>query len=244
MIIAVGSDLHLDHGGFKVINHLEADVLILAGDIFVGSMLVPKYKAFFDSCCAEFKHVIYVTGNHEYYTDVFGRHSKAHNSLKEYSTIQPNFHWLQNTGVTIDGQKFYGCTLWTDQFGGSERYMQQSEGFSDFWAIKGFEVQDAVNQHNLSRKLMYYQFLDNTVVITHHAPSILSVAPRWTGNIGNSNFYSNMDEFIKETKPKMWIHGHMHDASDYRLGDTRVICNPRGYPAEREWEWDFKYYEI
>ena len=29
------------------------------------------------------------------------------------------------------------------------------------------------------------------------------------------------------------LHGHLHRQSDYRLGDTRVVCNPRGYPNQR-----------
>jgi hypothetical protein len=28
----------------------------------------------------------------------------------------------------------------------------------------------------------------------------------------------------------VWIHGHVHDTLDYRLGRTRIVCNGRGYP--------------
>lgn len=34
---------------------------------------------------------------------------------------------------------------------------------------------------------------------------------------------------IKDTKPKIWFHGYMHDNFDYHVDDTRVICNPKGY---------------
>jgi hypothetical protein len=27
----------------------------------------------------------------------------------------------------------------------------------------------------------------------------------------------------------VWCHGHMHNSSDYTVGDGRVLCNPRGY---------------
>jgi Icc-related predicted phosphoesterase len=33
-----------------------------------------------------------------------------------------------------------------------------------------------------------------------------------------------------EHQPLLWIHGHIHHNSDYRVGDTRVIANPRAYP--------------
>jgi predicted phosphodiesterase len=35
--------------------------------------------------------------------------------------------------------------------------------------------------------------------------------------------------------PKLIVHGHTHDPCDYMIGETRVICNPRGYPAEHPW---------
>jgi Icc-related predicted phosphoesterase len=32
--------------------------------------------------------------------------------------------------------------------------------------------------------------------------------------------------------PKLIVHGHTHEACDYMIGDTRVVCHPRGYPKE------------
>jgi hypothetical protein len=28
----------------------------------------------------------------------------------------------------------------------------------------------------------------------------------------------------------MWIHGHMHDAKNYMIEQTNIVCNPAGYP--------------
>jgi hypothetical protein len=30
----------------------------------------------------------------------------------------------------------------------------------------------------------------------------------------------------------LWVHGHTHDSFDYRVGTTRVLCNPRGYARD------------
>ena len=38
---------------------------------------------------------------------------------------------------------------------------------------------------------------------------------------------------------KLWIHGHVHNNFDYMIGDTRVICNPRGYEMYQE-NFEFK----
>jgi len=48
----------------------------------------------------------------------------------------------------------------------------------------------------------------------------------------SASFASNPEDFISKTKPDLWIHGHIHTASDYFIGKTRVICNAMGYPGE------------
>jgi len=35
------------------------------------------------------------------------------------------------------------------------------------------------------------------------------------------------DEFFEV--PTLWLHGHVHKCLDYRVGNCRVVCNPRGY---------------
>jgi hypothetical protein len=46
----------------------------------------------------------------------------------------------------------------------------------------------------------------------------------------NGAFASDLSEFIMDRPQiKLWTHGHMHNQSDYMMGTTRVVCNPRGY---------------
>ena len=78
-----------------------------------------------------------------------------------------------------------------------------------------------------------------TVVVTHHAPSALSNPPQFAGSPISGAFYSNLDELIEDTKPTLWIHGHVHDSCDYVIGETRVVCNPFGYEGiETNVDWD------
>ena len=58
---------------------------------------------------------------------------------------------------------------------------------------------------------------------------------KYAGNPLNPYFCNNLDNFILDTKPFLWIHGHTHSEFDYFLGDTRVICNPLGYPGENSY---------
>jgi len=34
---------------------------------------------------------------------------------------------------------------------------------------------------------------------------------------------------MKDYCPDFWIHGHVHESHEYRIGQTTVSCNPRGY---------------
>jgi hypothetical protein len=48
-------------------------------------------------------------------------------------------------------------------------------------------------------------------------------------------YYSNQHALI-EANPQIlvWSHGHTHDSCHYRIGDTLVVSNQRGYfPRER-----------
>src|SRR5262249_38300974 len=68
-----------------------------------------------------------------------------------------------------------------------------------------------------------------TVVVTHFAPSRLSIHPRFAGSPINPCFASDLAPRIERWQPQFWLHGHTHDSFDYRIGRTRVVCNPRGY---------------
>jgi hypothetical protein len=46
----------------------------------------------------------------------------------------------------------------------------------------------------------------------------------------NGGYSSSLDEFIVDhPQIKLWTHGHTHELFDYMVGETRVVCNPRGY---------------
>jgi calcineurin-like phosphoesterase family protein len=86
-------------------------------------------------------------------------------------------------------------------------------------------------------------FSGKTVVVTHHAPDLASLAPRYATDIASGGFISRRPDLVSQAD--LWVHGHTHTGFDYRLdGDgTRVVCNPRGYvrrkgPPENEgFDW-------
>jgi Icc-related predicted phosphoesterase len=98
-----------------------------------------------------------------------------------------------------------------------------------------FTTTKAVEEH---RKMLNYikhvikNNPDNKIVIVgHHAPSRKSTHPRYKyESLMNGGYSSELDQFIIDNPQiKLWTHGHTHDSFDYVIGETRIVCNPRGY---------------
>jgi len=96
-----------------------------------------------------------------------------------------------------------------------------------------FEPEDAIAEQRQALGFLVAKipepFAGKTVVVTHHAPSARSVHPREQKNPLLPGFASNLEYLVSEAD--VWIHGHLHNSSDYFLGGCRVVCNPRGYPG-------------
>jgi len=82
------------------------------------------------------------------------------------------------------------------------------------------------------------------VVITHHAPSFMSIHENYKNDrLMNGGYASNLEDFILDnTNITYWIHGHMHNTFNYTIGETQVLCNPRGYiPYEENNGFDVNF---
>jgi predicted phosphodiesterase len=234
MKLQVLSDLHLSQGGLAH-PKTDADIVILAGDIARPEEAV-AWAAVFD------KPVLYVAGNHEFYGG----------SIEGTVPKLKDFCWgtkvrvLDDEAVVIDGVRFLGSTLWTDMrlFGegaasvaaadAAKRFMRDySRIHIDEAGQRPFtpgHAQALFDRHSAWLAQQLEQHHDGpTVVITHHAPSPLSIHPRFAGSPINACFVSNAEHLLGRERVQLWIHGHTHDSFDYVCNGTRVICNPRGY---------------
>jgi hypothetical protein len=167
-------------------------------------------------------------------------------------------HFLEQDECVIAGVRFLGCCLWTDFMlidGMHEDAMRESDRcLMDAKRIVNddgtpFSAADSLLEHRraiawlISKLEQPYE--GRTVVVTHHAPHPASIHARFAGNILNAAFITNLEPLIRRCGPDLWIHGHVHDSFDYRIGKTRVVANPRGYarnrnsaaaPGELAWE--------
>lgn len=236
-ILAI-SDLHLEFSPLKIPNTNKVDVVLLLGDVHTGVKGVQWAVENIES-----KHIIYILGNHEYYGGIY---PDILNKIKaEADKYAPNFHILENGSVIIEDVTFFGATLWSDfaLFGDSTvDKLLCRDGLNDYRAIKvqkalnyGYiSPNDVENWHHesvnwLKNALKDPQTTEKRVICTHHAPSRKSIAPRYFSSPISAAYASNLDALVAYSGAKYWFHGHVHNSVDYTLGDTRVICNPRGY---------------
>lgn len=235
MKIITYSDLHLEFGADFTPPTTDADVMILAGDICVLKDYDPL-----DRLLARWKKpVLYVTGNHEYYT----RTPMTTEDVVFKSWLEkthPHVHLLQDEAITIDGIHFFGGTMWTDFVGGDHRAMRIAEsGMNDFRLIRtengeAFTAADSISLHNTFVKKLTAWFetplIGLRVVITHHAP-VINPNTKYRGSDLSPAFNSlDMLDVIEKYQPALWVYGHTHECDRQTIGKTTIISNQRGYP--------------
>jgi Icc-related predicted phosphoesterase len=131
--------------------------------------------------------------------------------------------------------------LWTDDGKNGGQYSKDATGAMINIGYKSKEEparwtpEDSVEDHETMlgyiKQIVAERADEKFVVVGHHAPSSLSIAERFKHDtLMNGAFHSRLDEFIEQRPQiKIWFHGHMHNNSNYWVGETRVVCNPRGY---------------
>jgi hypothetical protein len=82
------------------------------------------------------------------------------------------------------------------------------------------------------RAALAMPFDGQTIAVTHFAPSLKSADPRYGMTPGTAGFCSNLDELFAHAD--LWLHGHLHCPSDYRVGRCHVVANPMGYARKNE----------
>lgn len=225
MKIQYFSDIHLEFGPCDL-DSAEVDVVVAAGDISIGTtglewLSKAKYP------------VIYIAGNHEYYG---GDMMHTLNELRVQSRLH-NINFLENDIFVTGNVRFLGTTLWTD-FDKQNREIMNYASISmndyNYIGLNGYILtpEDILNIHLKSKEWLLKEleksFDGKTVVVTHHAPTTES----WHGELDSMYLYNYCNAFNKLFKRfdiDLWIHGHIHSTSDYKINNTRIVCNPRGY---------------
>lgn len=245
MRLGIVSDLHLEFSDCAVPCR-DIDVLVLAGDTHTSATAI---RAFVDALLNRHPrlHVVLVPGNHEYYGKTL-----CETEIQLESLNRDRCHVLLNSVAVIGGVMFVGGTLWAHIPPG-----MRSHHMNDYDRIHGLtpavmenecaDCVDAIQEASWGTTESLHSTTttgssnnkssQNTgsslklVVVTHFAPSRRSIAPKYGNPAAGANCYyaSDLDGAVAGSGAALWIHGHTHTSMDYTIGDTRVVCNPRGY---------------
>jgi predicted phosphodiesterase len=192
----IASDLHADmlHNGYKP-NVPDCDVVIIAGDAHPPLSLALPWmrKAYPDH------PVIYVPGNHCYYSDASRPETKTtyerEREIAPRIAEQHDITLLDNSGCIIDGTRILGSTMWTG-FDCRPSYMSFDDAvrgamrMNDYRLIKTgagrgkdrLKPRDTIEAHKTAVRWLTSQLLiphdGETVIVTDHAPSAKSLIGR------------------------------------------------------------------
>lgn len=252
--LRVVSDLHLDFdGGLPWLPPpMDGDsdtMLLIAGDIwrnrrFLKKRVGPGGEVWLQMVARQFKHVALVLGNHDFWGVNLTNEVERCRSAVDLIGLT-NVSVLDRHTATIDQVKVVGATFWTNynnqnpiamldsaqrmndyryvRVGSDYRRARPSDFLDEHHKSKSYIVEAAVRDHEGQ----------TLVVLTHMAPSMQSIHPRWGVNdVLWPSYASNLDELVYQVEPNYWFHGHVHDVMSYHIGDTHVVCNPRGYVGE------------
>jgi Calcineurin-like phosphoesterase len=225
------SDIHSElwpEQPFRAIKHVDrllpilpadADtILLLAGD--TGSYRRKNiYRVVIDRLCDRFSEVVDIPGNHFWY-------GGTEWSVESLPFDRPNYHF----GSTLALRNIKAATLWTD-FLGANPVVEKAcfEGMNDFR-----QIPDLVPEIVRARHAQHTQFLEENIepgdlVMTHFAPSWRSIPPDHGGGEVDAYYATDLEYLILEKRPAIWMHGHIHTACAYMIGETKVLSNPAGY---------------
>ncbi|MBN2426822.1 MAG: metallophosphoesterase [Deltaproteobacteria bacterium] len=258
MKLQILADLHMEFSmsgslgkAQKVLDDIyntQADVTVIAGDLYTKGRSISKLTDLFPPD----RQIIYVAGNHDYYGGVY---QHALEKMWKEAAELPNIYFLENNAVEIGDVVFLGTTLWTDMrlfrrgpFAGlydyPETLIDVGAGMNDYRKIRfasggGFRPlrpADTVQIHAEAVRWLREQLEAfrgrKIVVVTHHAPSLRSVHESYWQDVNSAAYASHLDDLVEASGATLWVHGHMHEVWDYKIGETRIVCNCYGYSFE------------
>lgn len=219
------SDLH---GIAKI--PTAAENLIIAGDLV--NPRSDEFRKFLEVQAKNFRSVIFVPGNHEYY----GNNLEDTDVHMQHICNQLGVYFLQCKSILIDDTYILGTTLWSETDPSIEFYLNDYRRITHspqnlrFTWDKSLELYRG-NCWWLDDEIHKHQD-DKLVVVTHHLPSYDLIHPIYQQySYMNQGFASHADHLIRPPV-KTWVFGHSHACVDKVINNVRCVSNTRGYTYE------------
>lgn len=247
-IIQPVSDIHNEYGRYSIPIVKDRNVLVIAGDYDYAKYGTEEIRR-----QAEHSYVILVPGNHDFH----GCSIQEVIDFWDSQTI-PNFHFLSNSNVVLDGVNFIGSTLFPCFNKGDPVSIQRCNlEIGDFYHKRIYK--DSTREEFITANDFYElsvrdkAFVKNAlekltsrknVLISHYLPTYESVSDKYkqreSQHALNGAYVCDIENILQYSNLDLIIHGHTHDSKSYDFCGIPVICNPRGYKDKNMCNNDFK----
>lgn len=252
MRVHILSDLHLEVAEFSdYVPPEDVDLVVLAGDIHVAAHGV-EWAAKVYQVYKGNVPIVYVSGNHEFYSSLRYPVDISFNQMYEHihatacrvrNETNVPIYVLERDAISFGDVEVFGATLWTDLDVHDSKDLMKEIGpmhMNDYrviWWEPGVTLKPehtaAVHAKtvNFFAKEIPFSKAKKKIVVTHHLPSEECCYPDYAPPRDGLNpfFASNLDWLVKNSKADLWVFGHTHSSHDFKIGKTRMKCNPRGY---------------
>ena len=242
------SDLHIDHylGSDPSVESIKkflsphlcpADMISVAGDI---SNHIKSTVKTLRALSEMYSRVVWTIGNHD---------MVAHNGENSFDKI----HRLTHATGEISNVTYMNGTV--DQY--SNSLIGGSMGYCDFsYSEKHFGVSKELMTHkwftswfdgrfwNIGDRQPLDVWADEydklnacvdagcNFMVSHFGPAAVKVDSRFHNALTGFFYFDGLNLLQKMPVGSVWHFGHTHDYFIEEVGNTRVMCNPFGYPDE------------
>lgn len=249
------NDLHLDQrlnlkkNKNEKINQLISDImidcdekdaknslLIIAGDF---SNYSSHALLFLKQISQFFKQVAIVFGNHDYYLidahhaskyqfDSEYKINELYQSLKEINNVHVLGEQFDNI-LNFNGLKIGGTTLFSNPYTD-----EKSTHFYDTYMAdsKYIHFNHSIVEQN-KKEIDYYHRLknENLNIFVSHFPIIMTQSHAMHGRL-NDGSHSSFKTEVNELIAPIYLFGHVHERSQYKIDDVCFYTNCAGYKGE------------
>lgn len=238
MKVFVISDIHIDYAEnrrwlIELSDQLyKEDILILAGDLTEDLSIL---RAGFEALTSKFKHVLYVSGNHELWVS---RNSEG-DSIEKYHDV---CRVAEETGVSLEPLHEGNLSIvpmlsWYDfSFGEPEEMLLDT--WMDFRMCRWPNDMELVDVNNffLEQNNKYLDIKNELVISFSHFLPRIDLMPSYIP--ANYQFVypvlgtNTLEEQLRILNPNIHIYGHSHVNRQVTIDGIKYINNAFGYPSE------------
>jgi len=180
--------------------------------------------------------------------------------LKDLCNAIPNVHFLDGNVIEYRGIKIGGTAMWYDFSYGKKIFNLPKDKILEKWKdvmtdstrIHGTDfigieepkiyTYKKIKKYTFDPLKFFYEEYDKMmkiieecdIFVSHVGPAVpTNLKPEYQ-NIDTSFYFFDGEHILNKDKaPKLWFFGHTHENYYFKINQTQLLCNPKGYKSEK-----------